>query len=308
VPPVVRARDLAADELVRRVRDGCLVRVVRGVYGAPGPREPRWAAATHTLLSRAAALHLVLTGPHWFSHTTAAVLWGCEVPHVPDRVDVTSLVNPHVRRRQDGADVAWHWTSRSERTAEVSTVLALPAASLERTAFECAATLPPAHGLSIADSALRVGARPEVLRSITEEAAGQRGVRRAREVLEHADGRAESVGESVTRWAAHDAGLPAPDLQVGIETRLGWRWVDLGWRAERLAVEFDGRRKYGVDGDSAVRAVFDEKRRQDALEDEGWTVVRVVWADLADPAALGDRLRRAHRRAARRAGRPTSSR
>jgi len=303
VPHVVRAADIPSDELARRVRDGSLARVLRGVYGPPGPREPRWAAEKHALLARAAAVHLVLSGEHWFSHTTAAVLWGCEVARVPDGVDVTSLVNPHLRRRQDGAVVAWHWTSRADRAAEVSRTLALPASSLERTAFDCAATLAPAHGLAVADSALRAGARPEVLRQIVEQAAGRRGVRRAREVLDRADGRAESAGESLTRWAVHDAGLPAPDLQVAIETRLGWRWTDLGWPAERLAVEFDGRLKYGVDRASAARAVFEEKRRQDALEDEGWTVVRVVWADLADPVALGDRLRRAYRRAARRSGR-----
>ncbi|MBW0254173.1 hypothetical protein [Cellulomonas sp. PS-H5] len=290
------------------MRAGALVRVLRGVYGWPGPREPRWAADTHALLQRAAALHLVLTGEHWFSHTTAAVLWGCEVARVPGRVHVTSLVNPHARPRRDGAEVAWHWTSRAERVAEVSLATALPATSLERTAFDCAASLPPAQGLVVADSALRAGADAGVLRTLIEEAVGARGVRRAREVLELADGRAESAGESLTRWAVHDAGLPAPELQVGIETRLGWRWPDLGWPGQRLAVEFDGRVKYGPDRATAARAVFEEKRRQDALEDEGWMVVRVVWADLADLDALGDRLRRAYRRAARRAPRDASPR
>lgn len=299
VPAVVRAADLPRDELARRVRDGTLVRVLRGVYGEPAQDGPRWAAERHALLSRAAALDLVLTGEHWFSHTTAAVLWGCEVARVPRPVDVTSLVNPHVRPRRDGAEVTWHWTAATERASEVSRAPALPASPLERTAFDCAATLPPGEGLVVADSALRAGADPDLLRRITEESAGRRGVRRAREVLGLADARADSAGESPTRWAVLAAGLPAPDLQVAVETRLGWRWVDLGWPDRRLAVEFDGRLKYGTDGREAARTLFEEKRRQEAIEDEGWTVVRVVWADLADPVALGGRLWRAYRRAAR---------
>lgn len=302
VPAVVRAGDLPRDELSRRTRDGTLVRVLRGVYGEPAPEGPRWAAEMHALLSRAAALDLVLTGEHWFSHTTAAVLWGCEVARVPRRVDVTSLVNPHVRPRHDGVDVAWHWTAATQRASEASRAPALPVSPLERTAFDCAATLPPGEGLVVADSALRAGADPEVLRQITEGAVGRRGVRRAREVLGLADERADSAGESLTRWAAHAAGLPAPDLQVAVATRLGWRWLDLGWADHRLAVEFEGRLKYGTDGREAARAVFEEKRRQAAIEDEGWTVVRVVWADLADPVALGGRLWRAYRRAARATG------
>lgn len=299
VPRVVRAAGLPPDEIRRRVRDGTLVRVLRGVYGAPGPSDPPWVAQRHALLARAAALHLVLTGEHWFSHTTAAVLWGCDVASIPRRVHVTSPINPHVRRRQDGAAVAWHWTSAADRATEVSRALTLPVSPLERTAFDCAATLPPGPGLVVADSALRAGADRALLAEITERAVGRRGVRRAREVLQHADGRAESAGESLTRWAVIAAGLPEPDLQVAVATRLGWRWVDLGWRAERVAVEFDGRVKYGRDRATAARAVFEEKRRQDALEDEGWTVVRITWPDLADLGTLGDRLSRAFRRAAR---------
>ncbi len=303
MPRVHRAGELPADELARRVREGTLVRVLRGVYSTPGPRDPRWAAATHALLSRAAAFDAVLGGEHWFSHTTAAVLWGCQVVHVPLRVDITSLVNPRVRRRQDDADVAWHWTSLRERSAEVSRSPGLPVSPLARTAFDCAATLPSAQGLAVADSALRAGADPELIQSILDEAGGVRGVRRARRVLALADGRSDSAGESVTRWAAIAVGLPPPDLQVAIETRLGWRWADLGWRDVHLAIEFDGRVKYGEEPASATRALFQEKRRQDALEDEGWTVVRVVWSDLADLGRLGDRIMGAYRRAARRAGR-----
>ncbi|WP_157612155.1 hypothetical protein [Ruania albidiflava] len=46
--------------------------------------------------------------------------------------------------------------------------------------------------------------------------------------------------------------------------------------------------------------MFQEKRRQDALEREGWILIRVVWADLARPGRL---LAEVHRRLAERATR-----
>lgn len=297
VPGIVRAGDLHVDDLARRVRDHDLIRVVRGIYAEPPPDGPPWRNRQYMLLARAAALHRRMTGGHWFSHTTAAVLWGLDLGEVPSTVHATTLVNPHVRRdRWDGTEVQMHWTSRRELAAEVTGLLPMPASSLERTAFDCAATIPPGRALAVVDSALRAGADPEVLAGMVDAAAGRRGVRRARAVVERADGRSDSAGESLVRWMLLEAGLPVPDLQLAIETRLGWRWVDLGWTEERVAVEFDGRQKYGSTQQEAVRSVFEEKRRQDAIEDEGWTVARVTWADLRDPSAVTGRIGRALRR------------
>jgi hypothetical protein len=70
----------------------------------------------------------------------------------------------------------------------------------------------------------------------------------------------------------------------------------MGWRDERLLGEFDGRIKYGRllrPGQDPGDAVFEEKLREDALRDEGWGMVRWVWAELARPAALVQRWRRA---------------
>lgn len=73
----------------------------------------------------------------------------------------------------------------------------------------------------------------------------------------------------------------------------------MGWPETRLGVEFDGRGKYGEDGASAARALFEEKRRQDAIEDEGWTVLRITWRDLTSPAETTTRIHRALHRALR---------
>ena len=65
-------------------------------------------------------------------------------------------------------------------------------------------------------------------------------------------------------------------------------------------LEFDGRIKYGrllKPGQDAGDAVRAEKRREDAIRDEDWGVVRWVWADLARPDQLAGRVRRARGRA-----------
>lgn len=297
VPRVLRAGDLPPDVLRTRVRDGSLMRVLRGVYAEVSPDGLPWDLARSRVLARAAALHAVRTGDHWFSHRTAALLHGYQLVAVPDDVDVTALSAPRASRTGGVRGVREHWTSRATRAAEVDRTASLPVSPIERTAVDCAATLDRAHGLVVADSALRAGADPAVIDQMLAAAAGDRGVRRAREVLAFADARSESPGESLLRWHVRAAGLPAPDLQVAVPTRLGWRWVDLGWREERVALEFDGRLKYGGSAQESSAAVDQEKRRQDALEDAGWIVVRFTWADLRHPEEVGPRVGRALRSA-----------
>lgn len=65
-----------------------------------------------------------------------------------------------------------------------------------------------------------------------------------------------------------------------------------------MVVEFDGRGKYtSLWSSDPVETVIDEKRRQEAIEDAGWVVVRVMWEDLKNPALLASRVRAAMARA-----------
>jgi hypothetical protein len=71
---------------------------------------------------------------------------------------------------------------------------------------------------------------------------------------------------------------------------------------QRLVGEFDGRVEYGRllgPGQDAGDAVFAEKRREDAIRDEDWNVLRWVWADLRRPDRLAARVRRAFERPSR---------
>lgn len=277
------------------MRDGSLIRVARGVYADPPPPGPPWDHARYRLLARAAALHRLRDGGHWFSHGTAAVLWGFSLAVIPTHVDITALVAPRESRVGGRSGVREHWTTRPERAAEVSAVPALPSSCPERTVLDCAASLPAAHALAIADSALRGGVDRKGIDRLLDAAVGARGVRRARTVLARADGGAESAGESMLRWTLLESGVADPVVQVPVETSIGWRWLDLGWPEAKVGIEFDGRVKYGSDGAQAVRVVLEEKRRQQAIEDEGWTLLRFDWSDLSHPDRIMARVTRALR-------------
>ena len=109
-------------------------------------------------------------------------------------------------------------------------------------------------------------------------------------IVELADPLAESPLESLTRLAIHDAGLPAPELQVPIAVpgRRVPYYVDLMWPQRRLVLECDGRLKYR-DEDAPWR----EKKRQLALERVDLHVERVVWDDVMRTWPLTEaRLRR----------------
>ena len=110
-----------------------------------------------------------------------------------------------------------------------------------------------------------------------------------------ADGRAESVGESRSRYLCYAHGLPAPDLQFHVYDERGnlAGITDMVWREHRLLGEFDGKVKYGrllKPGEDPGDAVFREKRREDALRRlTDFSMVRLTWADLykgAESAAM----------------------
>ena len=90
---------------------------------------------------------------------------------------------------------------------------------------------------------------------------------------------------------------PIPQYEVWRQGVLVGR-ADFGWEKFRTLGEFDGKEKYGrllKPGQTAADAVFAEKRREDALRDLGWQIVRWIWEDLYHPEELRRRLERALR-------------
>jgi very-short-patch-repair endonuclease len=124
-------------------------------------------------------------------------------------------------------------------------------------------------------------------------------VRRAREVVSFADGRAESPLESISRVAFREMGLPVPELQVPLGVPpVGI--VDFYWEDYGVVGEADGLLKYADEAPDSLRA---EKLRQEALEDLGFIVVRWTWEQIwRQPDWVEMRLRKAFRKGAERRG------
>ena len=116
-------------------------------------------------------------------------------------------------------------------------------------------------------------------------------MRVTRALLAVADDGAESPGETLARLAILRLGVVPPVTQVPVETGLGTFWADLGWPECRVVGEYDGVAKYTARGDAAD-AVLREKRRQEAIEEAGTAVLRVVAEDCRRPDPLLRRLRR----------------
>ena len=240
-------------------------------------------------------MHRGVRTDHWFYGESAALIWGCDAVGMDGQVH---LVQRHNQQRSAHPQVQRH--SVTLRAGETDVVDGYPVTGLARTVVDCARMLAAHRALVIADSALRRGLTADALAVALHLGAGSRGIRQAREVLALSDANAESPGESWLRLVVVQGGLPYPELQIPIDTHLGRKYVDLGWRELQVAVEFDGRVKYETASGGASLAFYDEKRRQDALEELGWVVVRVMWEDLHQPDALVTRLWHAIRRQQRR--------
>ncbi|MBM7821437.1 very-short-patch-repair endonuclease [Cellulosimicrobium cellulans] len=290
LPRTVLAAEVPRPQILAALDAGTAFRLRRGAYllGADPSRSLPPARAEHRLATaRIQAVARQLDGRFCLYGPTAALVWGLPLWRAPAHVHV---VQRYVPGRGAASDLVRHRVTVAPD--ELTEVSGLPVTTLERTVLDCARALPAREGLVVADAALRRGADPEDLRHRSREARS-RGAVRARAVLAVADPGAESPGESVTRYAILRHGLPAPRTQVVVPTRLGDFRADMGWDEWRLLVEFDGFVKYGeLAGGDPARVLYREKRRQEAIEEEGWRVLRVTTPDLRSEQQVADRVRR----------------
>ena len=188
------------------------------------------------------------------------------------------------------------------RDDEVTEVGGLAVTDVARTALDLARSLPFEAAVVAIDAALHEGLLPrDLLEQRLFDVAGTRGSRHAARVVRFADGRSGSVGESRSRVVLADLGLAPSSLQFEVRTAKGAfvARTDFAWEEHGVVGEFDGQVKYGRllrPGQDPGEAVFEEKRREDAIRDESWVVVRWTWPDLTDRARLAERVQRAHER------------
>jgi hypothetical protein len=233
------------------------------------------------------------------SHTSAGVLHGLPIwPAALDRVHVTRNRNSGGKRRS-----IVHVHTAPLPDDHVTAIDGVPVTSLVRTVLDLCRTLPIEQAVAAGDHALAYGLVREVLEDQLANMARWPGIRQARRAVELVDPRSESAGESASRVRLHQDGLPAPELQQDIfdgEGKFVAR-VDFSWKEQATVGEFDGKIKYSrllKPGLPIEEVLFEEKRREDALRDLGWQIVRWLWADIYRPGVIRDRLLRAFARSA----------
>jgi hypothetical protein len=277
----------------RLVRSGRWVAVWRGVYA---PAE-FWDSLDQYVgrplhRSRAASAHMY--SPHVMSHDSAALELGLLVLDAPGQL-------VHVTR--DGVVGSRHRHGVKHHKApyrpdQIVFVEGRPVLDRARTVVDIARDRGLAAGVVAADSALRQGVTRRQLEEALEPMGCWPHVRLSREVVDLADGRAESAGESLTRVLVKELDLGEPEPQFGLSDGHVSVWCDL--RVGRQVIEFDGRVKFrlvkdgGVADKDPAQVLWEEKKRQDFVTGFGLGMSRVTWVDLtpARREATKVRLRR----------------
>ncbi|MGZ4637621.1 MAG: type IV toxin-antitoxin system AbiEi family antitoxin domain-containing protein [Actinomycetes bacterium] len=257
------ALGLNRSTLVHLVRAGDLRRPFRGVY------LPQ--ATPDDLVSRCAAVRLVVNTTAVACDRTAAWIWGVDVLDVDELETLppleTFVLRGRSRTRRDGCDGGVRDLTEARDVVEVE---GIRVTTPLRTALDLACNLRRRGGLAALDGFMREhDLRRDQMRRELQRYFRRRGVVQARALVELADPRAESPGESWTRLEIHDRDLPAPTPQVWVYDDQGLPLfrLDLAWRRRKVAAEYDGRDFHGED-----RRAHDEERRA-WLRRRGWKVV-----------------------------------
>jgi hypothetical protein len=261
--------------LTRLNRPGVLRRVLRGVYVD--------ASVPDDLRLRAQAVGLLVPPGVVVCRRTAAWLYGVDAlpigahERIPD-VQVTTASGKSGVRREGCRG----YQSRL-CPGDVQTVHGVEVTTPLRTTVDLARLLPRPDALAALDAMLRAElvTRSELVDRIAAFE-GERGVVQARALIDLADRRAESPMESRMRLRLIDAGFPIPEPQIAIfDNGILLYRLDLGWRRQRVAVEYDGLEFHRPEHWQRDTA------RRTWLENRGWRIVVASNADvLGDGAGL----------------------
>nr|WP_239062860.1 DUF559 domain-containing protein [Streptomyces sp. SID13031] len=234
-------------ELAAAVRDGCVQRLARGVYGLPGPSTDQLIAVAYDGV---------------VSHLSAALAWKLPLLAPPQKPHITL---PKKRRPRSGPPAVLHWasTSAEDQSSRLTSML--------RSVTDCARILPFGEALAVVDSSLNRGLTRRELIAATTAMRGS-GCTKARQVAALATAAGESFLESMLRALLIQNGIEGFEPQVVIER--GWfrARVDLGHRQAKIALEAEGYEFHGSSQDFAA-----DCRRYDELVAEGWLVLRFTY-------------------------------
>jgi hypothetical protein len=240
------------------VRAGKFIRVRRGVYALRPPDGP----ARLAVLDLASGMRIVAC------MQTAAEMHGFNTE--PD--DRLHILDPGIRMRPS-AELMVH----QRIGAPLRTIQGRLATAPAWTAVEIARTLRRPRALAVLDAALHVECctREELSAAVVEQK-GRRGIVQVRELVQIADGRAESPMESEARLVFIDGGLPLPELQYEIVDLHGKLWrVDFAWPDSKVVAEYDS-----IDWHANAEGWKHDRMKTARLQECGWMTVPMIVDDV----------------------------
>ena len=286
-----REAGLSGSELRRLIRRGEWAVPRRGVLsplpaattehsGRPHGLHPVVLAAAAALVRRDAVI----------SHECSAMAHGVDVLHIP-RLAMLTTCGRRFSGAVGGAVIRAAWLDEDEVVRWYGASLTSCARSVVDIARSGARA-----GIVAVESALTWGAvtRADLASTIARQHHWD-GVITARRIIELAGDGSESPLESLARLFLADRNIPLPDQQQVISTFLGDFRVDGLWADAGVVLEVDGLLKYRLARmPDELDPLTAEKLRQEAIEQAGYRVVRVTWADLhRSPERTEARIRRA---------------
>ena len=253
-------------------------RVLRGAY------VPRGVPLNLEVKARAARLLL----PDHAVVADRCLLWLLGVDVLPPGAPTLEVVVPRdaVVPRRSGLTARVAFLPPGDLTVPGSTDV--PCLRTGRAVADLLRLLPPMEAVVVADAVQQERLLDaDALQIELAAHTGLRGVRLAHRALELSDPRAGSPQESRVRYLLVQAGLvPVPQYEVRDSAGQFVARVDLAFPAVRLAIEYDGRAVHERED-----VFVHDRRRQNALVREGWTVLRFTAADLRHPAVLISQVR-----------------
>lgn len=279
--------------LSRDVERGLRRRLLPGVYvdrrrfDALPPRQQH--------LVRMLAFAATCDEPPLFSHWSAAVAH--DLPFLGDRL---ATVHTTTQRRSGRSRIGLSAHLLALPEADVTEVHGLRVTSPARTVVDIACAAPFDDGLVLADAVLHAGLvqSKDELREVLASGASRKGSVRAHEVIDFADGDAESPGESIGRRTMFRLGVERPVLQWTIRTVEGVlvARLDFHFPSVNVGAEFDGRVKYfdpRYTGGAVNEVLYREKRREDEARSHLAGLARFGWREAGSVHLLGPILARA---------------
>jgi very-short-patch-repair endonuclease len=224
----------------------------------------------------------------FYSHSTAALLFGIPIPYGSERDDSLHVTLPAPARAPHATGIQGH--RLSIREGDVTEVDGVRRTTPARTWCDLASILSLVDLVAAGDFLIH---HRSPLVSIGQLAAAvglhknRRGLRKLREALLLLSDRSESPPESVLRVLLIQAGFPEPHINHSVNDRFGEFVARSDFIIEeyRLILEYQG--DYHRTTKGQWRA---DMTRRSKLEAEGWKVMELNADDLRDPIELMTRI------------------